>query len=59
MSGLFVQALGLLSYLFFHWKGALTDSSITFKIFVNPRLASSVTQWSLVYYVDNTEVIFS
>lgn len=28
-----------LSYVFFHWKGALTESSIQMKIFVNPRFA--------------------
>lgn len=40
MASSILGTLTIVSYLFFHWKGVLTDSSITFKIFVNPRLAN-------------------
>lgn len=47
-------AVTMLSYVFFHWKGALTESSAQLRIFVNPRVASSVEAWSILYEAEGS-----
>ncbi|EAS07543.2 PhoD-like phosphatase (macronuclear) [Tetrahymena thermophila SB210] len=49
------QAITLISYLFFHWKGALDHESIKLKVFVNRNHIIYVQQWYLIYFEDQTE----
>ncbi|KAL4483544.1 hypothetical protein ABPG72_016825 [Tetrahymena utriculariae] len=53
------QAITLISYLFFHWKGALDHQSIQLKVFVNRNHIIYVQQWYLIYFEDQTENFIS
>ncbi|KAL4434714.1 hypothetical protein ABPG74_017134 [Tetrahymena malaccensis] len=53
------QAITLISYLFFHWKGALDHQSIKLKVFVNRNHIIYVQQWYLIYFEDQTENFIS